>query len=129
MDQPTYRVGGEVEAWCGPCKGLHDHVIVAVVDGLPKQVLCRSCGGRHNYRTDPARGGTPKAKAAAAARRPVDPEQKKRADAQRTLERELADAVDVQLFDPRGRYRSGQIIEHPSLGRGRVENFLRGGVL
>jgi hypothetical protein len=52
---PALRVGGEVEAWCGPCDGLTTHHIIAMVNATPKQVVCQGCGGRHGFRTTPAR--------------------------------------------------------------------------
>ncbi|MFO0657743.1 MAG: hypothetical protein U0787_22095 [Polyangia bacterium] len=54
--KPKYAVGGEVEAWCGKCKELRTHDIVAVIDEQPKQVLCTFCKSRHGYRNfNPAR--------------------------------------------------------------------------
>src|SRR5207237_6928851 len=64
------RVGGDVEAWCSPCGGLTEHSIVAMVGDEPKQVVCQSCGGRHGYRTTPARKGTGELAAATATASP-----------------------------------------------------------
>ena len=41
----------------------------------------------------------------------------------------LAEAVDPRPFDPKGRYKSGEIIVHPEHGRGKIENVLRGSLL
>jgi len=52
----AFRVGGEVDSWCGPCDGLTTHHIVAMVGATPQSgVVCQACGNRHNYRTTPAR--------------------------------------------------------------------------
>ena len=134
MEQP-FKVGGETEAWCGPCKGIHDHVIVSIVDGKPRDVECRSCGNRHKYRLDPARAssGDPARPAGAPADRgrpsPAELERRKRQEAQLAFDRELSEAKDVRPFDKYARYRSGQIIDHPEFGRGKVENSLRGAIL
>src|ERR1017187_2962978 len=66
---PALRVGGEVDAWCGPCDGLTTHHIIAMVDQTPKQVVCQACGGRHGFRTTPAR------KSAAESAKPTTPKE------------------------------------------------------
>ena len=129
MENPI-KVGAECEAWCGPCKGLHDHVIVAMVDEQPKQVQCRSCGNRHNFRLAPARsaqGVGPRPTRAEVSQ--VEKERRKKQEGQVTFERELREAPEVRPFDKRERYKAGQIIEHPQLGRGKVENILKGALL
>jgi hypothetical protein len=45
------------------------------------------------------------------------------------FDRELTQATDVKPFERFGRYKSGQIIEHPEHGRGKVESTLRGAIL
>ena len=47
----------------------------------------------------------------------------------RLLQKELSDAVEPRTFDPKGRYKSGEIIVHPEYGRGKVENVLRTSLL
>jgi hypothetical protein len=126
------KVGGEVEAWCGPCKGIHDHVVVAIVDGKPRDVECRSCGSRHKYRLDAARasGDAPKPSGGARSKpSPQEMERRKRQEQQVAFDRELSEATDVKPFERFGRYKSGQIIDHPELGRGKVESTLRGAIL
>jgi hypothetical protein len=131
---PRHRVGGEIEAWCGPCAALTDHHIVAMVGDEPKQVVCQACNNRHGYRTTPARKGTPESEKAP--ERPltaVDREAQKRADQKaaelRALANELAVASDVRAFDPKSRYRPGDVISHPEYGRGKVETVLRSSLL
>jgi hypothetical protein len=130
---PKYSVGGEVEAFCGKCGGLRDHHIVAIVDGLPKQVICQSCHSRHGYRLEAARGGTTTRAAAASSRRssPTAEEMRvaKSQEQKRALIREL-DAVDhPRPFDPKGRYKAGEVILHPEHGKGKIENVLKGSLL
>ncbi len=131
-------VGGEVDSWCGKCKEMTTHNIVAMVGDQPKQVICQVCNSRHDYRTEPparhrkASGGVPTAtagEAGAAARRTEDRELAKRQEAKRQLQKELAEAVDPRPFDPKARYKSGEIIVHPEHGRGKIENVLRGSLL
>ena len=127
-------VGAELDAWCGKCKEIRTHNVVAMIGSDPKQVVCQTCSSRHNYRTDPparartASGSVPVAVGSAAIRQ-ADKEQASRQEQKRVLQKELADAVDPRPFDPKARYKSGEIIVHPEHGRGKVENVLRTSLL
>jgi len=127
------RVGGEIDAWCGPCEGMTTHKIVAMVGSEPKQVVCDACGGRHNYRTTPARKGTEPAAAPGRQSSPQELEASRKAEAKaeelRALSREVAAATEVKNFDPKDRYRPGDIISHLEYGRGKVETVLRSSLL
>jgi len=124
------RVGGEVEAWCGKCDGLKTHNIVAMVGEDPKQVICQACGSRHTFRTSPARKReTADAVVSSTKRQAVDPEAARRAEVQRALAEELATAVTVRPFNPKERYKAGEIISHVEYGRGKIENVLRSSLL
>jgi hypothetical protein len=132
-------VGGEVDSWCGKCKEMTTHNIVAMVGDQPKQVICQVCNSRHDYRTEPparhrkASGSVPTTsgggEVGATARRNEDRELQKRQEAKRQLQKELADAVEPRTFDPKARYKAGEIIVHPEHGRGKIENVLRGSLL
>ena len=131
-------VGGEVDSWCGKCKEMTTHNIVAMVGDQPKQVICQVCNSRHDYRTEPparhrkASGSVPTGvtgDAGATARRNEDRELQKRQEAKRQLQKELAEAVEPRPFDPKARYKAGEIIVHPEHGRGKIENVLRGSLL
>jgi hypothetical protein len=131
------RVGGDVEAWCSPCGGLKEHSIVAMVGDEPKQVVCQSCNGRHGYRTTPARKG-PEVEATAGtssgrSSTPQEREAQRKADQKATEMRALqavgARATDIRDFDPKGRYKAGEIIYHPEYGRGKIETVLRSSLL
>ncbi len=131
--RPKYAVGGEVEAWCGKCKELRAHDIVAVMANLPKQVMCTFCKSRHGYRTEPARSSltdTPAAKNIAVSSSGRGPGKNDKVSKERLqLEKELLDAHTAPMFDPRGSFKPGQIIAHPKWGRGKVESVLRGSIL
>jgi hypothetical protein len=127
-------VGADIESWCGHCGELTTHSIVAMVGAEPKQVLCQVCGSRHAHRTTPARrtatGGTAAGGGENEDRgRPVDPEAKRRAAELRALGEEVAAAATVRVFDPKERYKAGEIISHPEFGRGKIENVLRSSLL
>jgi hypothetical protein len=129
-----YKVGGDVEAWCSPCGTLTEHSIVAMVGDEPKQVVCQACNARHGYRTAPARKSPAEAEPVQSRTMTgAEREAQKRADQKaaelRTLATELAEATEVRTFDPKARYRAGEIISHPEFGRGKVETVLRSSLL
>lgn len=124
------RVGGEIDAWCGSCKGLRMHTIVAMVGDEPKQVICLSCNAKHGFRLTPARGkpgGAAKKK-----RGKLTPDEAKRMreeEERAAFQKELLEAADVRPFEKRVRYRAGQYIEHPEHGRGKIESVVKGSLL
>ena len=128
---PKLGVGGDVESWCGRCGEATTHSIVAMVGQEPKQVLCQVCGSRHTHRTGPARRPTASGAAAAPGEdRPrADPEAQRRAAELRALGEEVAAAATVRVFDPKERYKAGEIIVHAEYGRGKIENVLRASLL
>ena len=127
-------VGADVESWCGRCAELTTHSIVAMVGNEPKQVLCQVCGSRHAHRTTAARRTTTGSTATGAGEteergRPVNPEAKRKAAELRALSEELAASTEVRLFNPRERYKAGEVISHPEFGRGKIQNVLRSSLL
>ena len=47
----------------------------------------------------------------------------------RELAVEVNAAAEVKSFDPKQRYKAGDIIAHPEYGRGKIENVLRSSLL
>jgi hypothetical protein len=125
--------GGDIEAWCGKCGESTAHHIVALVGTQPKQVLCTVCNSRHAYRTTAARRSTSEGASAAVTddrpRGAQSAEAAKKADQQRALAAEVNAAADIKVFDPKQRYKVGDIISHRDFGRGKVENVLRSSLL
>jgi hypothetical protein len=133
-------VGAELEAWCGKCKEVTTHNVVAMIADAPKQVICKVCNSRHEFRTEPparyrSSSREPSATTTTAStggKRGSSAEEReiqRRQELKRQLQKELTDAVDPRPFDPRGRYKAGEIIVHPEHGRGKIENVLRGSLL
>jgi hypothetical protein len=56
-------------------------------------------------------------------------EEARRLEERRALIRELDAVAEPRRFDPRGRYKVGEIILHPEHGKGKIENVLRGSLL
>jgi hypothetical protein len=127
-EEHLHHVGGTVEAWCGPCGGVTDHTIAALVSGQPKHVVCGTCGSKHGYRTEPARKGR-KAAAGPVKLTPEQVEARKAEEARFALTRELAEAEDPRPFRTGERYKAGEIIAHPEHGRGKIETVIRGAII
>jgi hypothetical protein len=124
-------VGSDVESWCGRCGETTTHSIVAIVGDEPKQVLCQVCGSRHTHRAGPARRAAATTSATEVDDRPraTDPEARRKAAELRALGEEVSAATTVRVFDPKQRYKAGEIIAHPEYGRGKIENVLRSSLL
>ena len=124
-------VGGDVESWCGRCGTSTTHSIVAMVGQETKQVLCQVCGSRHTHRVGPARQAKASTPGADSDDRPraADPEAKRKAAELRALGEEVSAAAQVRVFDPKQRYKAGEIIVHAEYGRGKIENVLRASLL
>ena len=136
VDKKRLSPGDEVDAWCGPCKGVRTHNIVAMVGEDHKQVVCQSCKARHGFRTTPARtksdDGAPRPMRASTFKRRKTPEEQaeeRRQGELAALRDELAAVPNVIAFDPKRRYKAGEVIEHNEYGRGRVETAMKGTIL
>jgi hypothetical protein len=123
-------VGTEIESWCGKCKDMRTHGIVAMVGDQPKQVICQTCGSKHNHRAEPPQ----RVQTATASSGKTEPamtprERSRREELRRDLQRELNASIEVRPFDAKGEFKRGEIISHPQFGRGKVENVLKGSIL
>ena len=126
-DPTKVRVTDEIDAWCGRCAMVRTQTVAAVVGDQPAQVVCTVCGSRARYREGPARAKKDGADARPtrsasqnAAQRTSDAKQKEKNE----LLEMLQGAENVRKYDPKDRYRVGEIIEHPEHGRGKIENTL-----
>jgi hypothetical protein len=126
-------VGGEIDSWCGKCGETTNHHIVALVGNEPKQVLCQVCNSRHTHRTTAARPRSAEGAAGGVSesrpRTAQDVESAKKAQQLRDLALEVNAAEEVKAFDPKQRYKAGDIIAHAEYGRGKIENVLRSSLL
>ena len=126
-------VGNEIDSWCGKCGEVTNHHIVALVGDEPKQVLCQVCNSRHTFRTTAARRTAAEGSASGVSesrpRTAQDVEAAKKAEQMRALAQEVNASAEVKAFDPKQRYKVGDIIAHPEFGRGKIENVLRSSLL
>jgi hypothetical protein len=126
-DSDKVRVTGEIEAWCGRCAMVRSQTVAAVVEDKPAQVVCQVCGSRSRYREGPARSKKPAATVSRSASASATHQQRESENRQREkneLLELLHGAENPRVYDPKERYKAGEIIEHPEHGRGRIENTL-----
>ena len=127
--------GGEIDAWCTRCRMDLGHRIVALVAGVPKRVVCQTCGGEHAYRapkSEPAKPGVfirRNGAAPAAEKRPapagVRAAQRARVEQERYdawAERALGRTVDAfKRYSMESTFKPGELVLHPKFGEGYVD--------
>lgn len=87
----TYKTGGNCDAWCTKCRMDLAHTIVAMVNRIPVQVMCNTCGGGHKFRT-PKGAAASKTKAGTTVKAPA----KKRTTKAQREEMAAVEALQVE---------------------------------
>jgi transcription elongation factor Elf1 len=99
------RLGDEVATQCGRCKAERTHQVAALnQNGTPAIVICRTCGGRHNFREKGERKSTSSVRS-------------------RQSERDVAASAPrkpARAYSAREAYSEGEWIDHPKFGQGEV---------
>ena len=109
------RPGDDTDTYCGRCKAERAHHVVALnADGVPATVICRTCGGQHRYHEKKE----PNASTATARTG-----RKVREPAAHTRDAPAGPARD---YSPKEIYATGEWVEHPKFGQGKV-TLARGG--
>ena len=124
-------VGKKIDAFCLRCQLSLAHIVLYEVGGMVRGVKCKTCGAEHRYHgpTPEKRPSIPAVRrcgAAPAARpRTVRP-----ADARQWEARNAAITADVVVWDYKLTecYEKGDVITHPSFGRGFVESITANGM-
>jgi hypothetical protein len=129
------KVAGEVVAHCRKCGLDLNHVVVAMVNGAPKKVLCLTCKTEHAFHRPAEERGAPSAPRAA--RVPGAPRTSARAvaeaqalDAREKTWREHVSGKPASAFavySPRSSYKERQLLRHPKFGDGFVETVIDAG--
>jgi hypothetical protein len=102
------KVGGEVDAFCSRCQLLLAHTVIAMVGAVPAKVECNTCHAVHAFR-----GGGTRPRAAHSASRRAAPS----ASFEQLL---AAHAGPPRRYAPSERFDTGDVVDHPSFGRGFV---------
>ncbi len=100
------QVGGDVDAYCGKCKEVREHVIAAIdADGSIGRVECRTCHGNHIYRERSSRAATTRSST-------------------RSSKKESATAIEkigpLRAYSMQERFVAGDRVDHPKFGVGVV---------
>jgi hypothetical protein len=105
----TTRVGGEVDGFCGRCKMVLAHTVLAMVGKNVARVRCNTCMTDHAYRRAP---GT--VLAAASRSTPRAARVVIGFDAQIAAR----GADSARAYSPRATFRVDELISHPTFGLG-----------
>src|SRR6185436_8538025 len=118
-DHSVKKLGSNVDAWCGKCKMMLAHTIEAMVGDKPTRVHCNTCRSEHSYKANPpaaARKTGPRDPSA-----PTKPPGKGRTSKYQSLLNAKGAAV-AKTYSPKDRYEAGDVLEHPTFGRGVATN-------
>lgn len=114
------KVGGDTLSWCGKCRLELAHVIVAMVDGKPARVQCKTCKSPHGYKrmgsSEPATKRTPRATSA---------EPKKTTVRAAVYWEEKVAKLSAKVprrYAVNEKFDATDLLEHPTFGLGVVES-------
>jgi len=117
-DHSSKKLGGNVDAWCGKCKMMLAHTIEAMMGDKPARVHCNTCGSPHSYKSGAPGTSTRKsASRDASGTAPAKPPGRGRASKYQSLMNSKSAAV-AKNYSPKDRYEEGDVLEHPTFGRG-----------
>ena len=108
-----HRPGGEVDAFCTRCELPLAHTIIAVVNGKAVKMECNTCHAVHRYRDG---AGRAEGSTAARAARPS----RARAPAVAFDDLLAAKRGPPVAYSPRRSFTLGEVVDHPTFGRGFV---------
>jgi hypothetical protein len=106
----TNRPGGTIDSWCGKCKLVLAHTIEAMTGDKPARVSCNTCRSQHGYKPHPpntSRRSTP-----GGSRKPSVNRYQALLKAK--------EATAPRSYSPRDKYEAGDVLAHPTFGRGAV---------
>lgn len=110
------RVGGDILSFCAKCKMELAHVIVAMVDGGPAKVICKTCHSQHGYKR--SHSANPRRATPTGQR----PRLKTSTTATRLWEEKVsANKSPTRIYDVKDSFNLGDLINHNLFGVGVVE--------
>ena len=106
------QLGGDVDAYCGKCKEIREHVIAALSpQGVIERVQCRTCQSNHLYRSRPTK--TPSTRTSTRGTKK---------DSLSALE----ETGPLRSYSMQERFAVGDRVEHPKFGLGVVVDVRSG---
>ncbi len=112
--------GGYIASKCSKCKDTTNHTIVAMVGDRVARVECNTCGSIHNYRNT-----TVKKAAAGSKAGNSKPARSNRTEAEWEDQLKDADPAEAIPYSMQVLIKSGDLIQHPNFGLGRVIGIIR----
>ena len=113
------QVGEDVVAYCTNCKKDLDHVIVTLVGGKVKKVLCKTCEKEHVYKA-------PKGDKVPAKKKTEAKAKKKKVSPVEEWEIAMEQAKDatVKAYAQDGSFGEGEKVDHSTFGQGLVVKLI-----
>ncbi len=101
------QIGGDIDAYCGKCKEIREHVIAAMSPtGQIDRVQCRTCQSNHIYREKKTPSASTRSTTARTTRKDAAPS--------------LAELGPPKTYSMQDRFSVGDVVEHPKFGTGQV---------
>lgn len=126
MTEKVISAGDEVDSWCTSCQLMLAHRVVALVDGKPEKVICKTCDRRHKYRPNPPKSRTKKAKTGSTSKKKTTKKKttRTRRKAPETIWQEALAEKDMsaaKAYSMAGQFQQDDIIDHTQFGYGLVK--------
>ena len=112
----TTRVGGEVDSFCGKCKMLLAHTVLAMVGKSIARVRCNTCGTDHAFRKAPGNSAPASARSTPRSARVV---------VGFAAQIEARGAATARAYSPQATFQVDELIAHPTFGLGIVQAVRR----
>ena len=107
-------VGGYADAYCGKCKEVTSHIVLAKIGAKPTRVECRTCHAMHAYKASATATRTSTGKTRSTSRAAEPKPEEAWAAAMRSGRGEPI------KYEPAGHYVAGNRLRHASFGEGVV---------
>lgn len=115
-------VGGYVDAYCGKCKGVTSHIVLAKVGVKPTRVECRTCHAMHAYKAGASASGSTRSSGRTSSRAAEPRPEEVWASSMRQARGEAI------TYTPGGQYQVGNRLQHARFGEGVVVRLASGTV-
>jgi hypothetical protein len=133
MSRGAIGPGDDVEAWCTRCRMNLNHRVIAVTSGGIQRVVCLTCNGDHKYhppKSDKSlrpEAHREKVNASGSSRSPrpaVDRSAARMESEWNTFMKDMPPAGLARPYRVTECYDSGEFVEHPVFGMGKVLGIL-----
>src|SRR5689334_23331463 len=119
------RPGGNIDSWCGKCKLILAHTIEAMVGDKPARVSCNTCRSQHSYKAHPPQKSSKQTHKTEGTSMPAIKSAKSMASRYQSLVKAKETTV-IKAYSPQSNYEQGDVLEHPTFGRGAVTSVKDG---